>query len=100
MACGAKDCGSRGSCHTRCPEGRFVAGVPVVSGEVGTGPTGLCNTLPGALAGRRAAIVYGHGLFTLAWNDFGEALETMIEVERACRCEFFERIDAASPAGV
>ncbi len=35
-------------CHTHCPEQRSVNQIPIVPGEVGTGPTGLCHTLPSA----------------------------------------------------
>jgi ribulose-5-phosphate 4-epimerase/fuculose-1-phosphate aldolase len=93
MICEDEDCGMRGSCHIRCPKERFVGDVPIVPGEVGTGPFGLCNTLPRALVGRRGAIVYGHGLFTLADRDFNIAFRNMIEIERMCRERFFSAID-------
>jgi hypothetical protein len=74
--------------------------VPIVPGEVGTGPFGLCNTLPPALVGtkggttgqRRGAIVYGHGLFTLGAVDFRDAFATLMDVEHFCRAEYFRRV--------
>jgi ribulose-5-phosphate 4-epimerase/fuculose-1-phosphate aldolase len=100
MVCDEAGCPARGSCHVRCPVERRAAGVPVVPGEVGTGPTGLCNTLPPAMVGRRGAIVYGHGLFTLARGDFNGALADMLGIERDCRREYFEAAAAASGAAI
>jgi ribulose-5-phosphate 4-epimerase/fuculose-1-phosphate aldolase len=79
-------------CHIRCTRERFVRGVPVVPGEVGTGRTGLCHTLPAALETHDAAIVYGHGLFTTGHDDFNEAFRTMVAVESACRREYFDKV--------
>jgi hypothetical protein len=55
-----------------------------VPGEIGAGAHGLCHTVPGALAGHRAAIVYGHGVFTAGAVDFTDALQSLVDVERAC----------------
>ena len=79
-------------CHVKCPKQRFVADVPIVPGEVGTGPTGLCHTLPPALVGNPGAIVYGHGLFTTGQEDFNEAFTSMMEIEEACRRQYFEKV--------
>jgi ribulose-5-phosphate 4-epimerase/fuculose-1-phosphate aldolase len=92
MDCLKRDCPLAGKCHTRCPEKRFVGDVPIVPGEVGTGPWGLCNTLPAAMAGRRGAIVYGHGVFTVGRDDFNEALRSLIAIESMCRNEYFCRV--------
>ncbi|MDQ1255478.1 MAG: hypothetical protein QG656_69 [Candidatus Hydrogenedentes bacterium] len=92
MDCEKKDCPTRGQCHVRCKEPRFVEDIPIVPGEVGAGPTGLCNTLPPAIEGRRGVIVYGHGLFTVAQNDFNTAFANLLAVERMCRNEYFRRI--------
>lgn len=97
MACGRSDCRLRGDCHIRCPEERFVCGVPVVTGEVGTGPTGLCNTLPCAIGDTGSALVYGHGFFALAREDFRGAFRTMRDTEEMCRAEYFARVDRLSP---
>lgn len=85
MFCEKVDCDLRGQCHVRCPEARFIEDVPIVPGEVGTGPRGLSNTLPPAIEGRRGAIVYGHGLFTTAANDFNVAFANLLDIERMCR---------------
>ncbi len=79
-------------CHIKCPKNRWVCGVPIVPGEVGTGPFGLCNTLPRALESHNSAIVYGHGLFTLGKNDFSEAFADLLKVENACKRLYFEKI--------
>lgn len=94
MDCTKKDCTHEGQCHIRCPEPRFIADIPVVPGEVGTGPYGLCHTLPPAIEGRRGAIVYGHGLFTTGQDDFNEAFLYLLEGERLCQEEYFRRLAA------
>ena len=74
--------------------------IPIVPGEVGTGPFGLCNTLPPALTATtgdakghgRGAIVYGHGLFTLGAVDFRDAFQALMDVEHFCRAEYFRRV--------
>ncbi len=81
-------------CHIKCPKPRFAVQVPIVPGEVGTGPTGLCHTLPPALEDHPGAIVYGHGLFTTGRDDFNEAFVSMMEIEEACRRQYFEKVDA------
>ncbi len=102
LDCPLLDCPDLGQCHRACPRTRCVEdsasclNVPIVPGEVGTGPFGLCNTLPPAilstLGPRRAAIVYGHGLFALGQRDFRDAFATLMEVEAFCRQEFFRRV--------
>lgn len=83
-----------GQCHIKCPKPRFVEDVPIVPGEVGTGPTGLCHTLPPALEKHNAAIVYGHGLFATGRSDFNEAFRRMVEVEGICRRKYFAKVAA------
>lgn len=92
MDCTEADCPVRGACHARCPKDRCVADVPVVPGEVGTGPTGLCNTMPAAMVGRRGVLVHGHGLFTLGRDDFREAFSALLAIENLCRSEYFSRV--------
>ena len=116
LDCDKLDCPGLGNCHRACATPRAVllpgmpAGdardetgadtacphlIPIVPGEVGTGPYGLCNTLPTALnaeGGRRGAIVYGHGLFATGREDFREAFATLLEVEHFCREEYFRRV--------
>jgi ribulose-5-phosphate 4-epimerase/fuculose-1-phosphate aldolase len=81
MACTKKDCPNRGRCHVACREEREMAGIPIVPGEVGTGPTGLINTLPPALSGQ-GAIVWGHGLFCVGKEDYTDAFLCLRETEK------------------
>ena len=92
MDCDAEDCPIRGQCHIKCTRERFIRDIPIVPGEVGTGPTGLCNTLPPAIRGNRGAIVWGHGLFTTGNNDFNEAFKHLLDIENMCRTLYIERI--------
>lgn len=85
-------CEFKDECHIKCPKKRFIDSTPIVPGEVGTGPTGLCNTLPPALEKSSSAIVYGHGLFTTGKHDFNEAFKTLLEVENQCRVLYFEKV--------
>ncbi len=93
MDCDRNDCADRGKCHLKCTQCRTVEGIPIVPGEVGTGPTGLCNTLPPALASAGAAIVHGHGLFTSGRDTFADAFATLLDAENRCRREYFRRLD-------
>ena len=92
MACEKQDCEHRGECHIRCKEKRFIYDIPIVPGEIGSGPYGLCHTLPQAMVEHRGVIVHGHGLFTVGQNDFNEAFATMISVERMCMERFFNEV--------
>jgi ribulose-5-phosphate 4-epimerase/fuculose-1-phosphate aldolase len=92
MDCEKENCDLIGQCHIRCKEPRFVEDIPIVPGEVGTGPYGLCNTLPPAMQGHRGVIVYGHGLFTVAQDDFNEAFANLLDIERRCRDLYFARV--------
>jgi len=99
MDCALRDCPDAGRCHVDCARARslgergVLAEIPVVPGEVGTGPRGLVNTLPPAMLGRRGAVVHGHGLFATGRTGFREAFATLLEVENACREEYFGRVD-------
>jgi len=95
MDCDDVSCPHRGQCHIRCPRERRVCGVPVVSGEVGTGPYGLCRTVPKAIKNENGVIVYGHGVFTIGNDDFNEAFRRLQSIENACREEYFRRIRRA-----
>lgn len=96
MDCQKDACPDRDKCHLRCPEKRLIGDIPIVPGEVGTGPTGLCHTLPPAVRNRRGAIVWGHGLFTVAKNDFNDAFKNLLEIENMCRGRYFELVRKAS----
>ncbi|MBN1257898.1 MAG: class II aldolase/adducin family protein [Planctomycetes bacterium] len=100
MDCGKQECPIRGECHLDCPEERNIADIPIVTGEVGTGPRGLCNTLPPAIRDKRGAIVHGHGVFTLGRDDFNEAFTNLLDIEEMCRREYFKKLkegDARTP---
>lgn len=92
MACGEEDCPDKGGCHRFCPRERWIRDIPVVSGEAGAGPFGLCNTVPSAVRDHGAAIVYGHGVFTAGAQDFNEALQRLRQIEKTCRDLFFRTI--------
>jgi hypothetical protein len=69
-----------------------VGDVPIVPGEVGTGRYGLSRTLPPAVEGRRGAIVYGHGLFTVGRIDFTDAFANLVDIERMCLSAYLDRL--------
>ncbi|MFZ5570131.1 MAG: class II aldolase/adducin family protein [Thermodesulfobacteriota bacterium] len=94
MDCEHRDCNGRETCHLKCPHHRFVCGTPVVSGEVGTGPHGLCHTVPKVISEENGAIVHGHGLFTIGRMDFNQPFKRLLEIENDCRREFFRRVIA------
>ena len=92
MACGEERCPDKGGCHRFCPRERWIRDIPVVSGEAGAGPFGLCNTVPKAVRDHGAAIVYGHGVFAAGAQDFNEALQRLRQIEKTCRDLFFRTI--------
>lgn len=100
MICDIKECRGGDACHLECPYPREVCGTPVVSGEVGGGVHGLCHTVPRALKDHPGVIVYGHGVFTAGRIDFNAPLQKLIEIENACRQEYFERIDRIGRPGL
>jgi len=93
MACGEADCPDKDGCYRFCPRERWLRDIPVVSGEAGAGPFGLCNTVPKAVRDHGAAIVYGHGVFTAGAEDFHEALQRLRQIEKTCKRLFFEMIE-------
>jgi ribulose-5-phosphate 4-epimerase/fuculose-1-phosphate aldolase len=96
MRCAKKDCGARGACYLKCPDQRRLGDVPIVPGEVGSGPTGLCHTMPKAMRGERAVMVHGHGLFAVGEADFNEPFATLLAVENASRESYFRAVAALS----
>lgn len=95
LDCAHLPCPNEGRCHLDCKEPREVQGTPIVPGEVGTGPYGLCHTLPPALERSGRAIVHGHGLFALGEVDFNDAFAALLESERACRQSCLKRLQGA-----
>jgi ribulose-5-phosphate 4-epimerase/fuculose-1-phosphate aldolase len=92
MDCEIENCQEAGDCHRRCPHDRAVNGIPVVPGEVGSGPYGLANTVPQTLETHHGVIVYGHGVFTADTKDFNRPLKNLIQIENNCRQEYFKRL--------
>lgn len=90
MLCEAKDCPIK-DCWRDCPHVRLLGGTPVVAGEIGAG--GLAKRVPPVIGATGSAIVYGHGVFTIGREGFGEAFAAMVEVENFCRAEYFRRLD-------
>lgn len=95
MDCDMNGCGHKDVCHSRCPHKRYFNDIPIVSGEVGTGPFGLCNTVPEAMEKNSGVIVYGHGVFVTGANDFNEPFSRMLDIENACKKEYFNRVEEA-----
>jgi len=93
MICDDVQCSNRGSCHIKCNSRRMINDIPVISGEVGTGPTGISNTLPKAITDR-GAIVYGHGVFTVGAEDFTDAFKSLIDIEIDCFNRYAELVGA------
>ncbi|MFW6415460.1 MAG: class II aldolase/adducin family protein [Thermodesulfobacteriota bacterium] len=94
MDCDKKaSCDQAGECHRRCREDRQVCGFPIVPGEVGSGPFGLCRTVPPAIEKDKGVIVYGHGVFTTGAKDFNQALKGLMEIEKTCLQEYKRRVE-------
>ena len=92
MHCDRTGC-DRSNCHKACPEQREILKTPVVPGEIGTGPTGLLNTVPRAMKQGMGAIVYGHGVFTSGSDTFRGPFEMLAGIEEKCRGAYFKVIN-------
>jgi ribulose-5-phosphate 4-epimerase/fuculose-1-phosphate aldolase len=92
MLCETRDCPVK-DCWKDCPHVRLLGGTPVVAGEIGAG--GLAKRVPPVIGASGSAIVYGHGVFTLGREGYGEAFAAMVDVENFCREEYFRRLDQA-----
>jgi ribulose-5-phosphate 4-epimerase/fuculose-1-phosphate aldolase len=79
-------------CYRKCKEKRYIAGVPVVSGEIGTGPSGLLNTVPEAMKEGKGAIVFGHGVFTSGKDNFNKPFKMLMDIENKCKEEYFRKV--------
>lgn len=99
LMCDRTDCEFKGQCHTQCPHTRYMEDIPIVPGESGTGPNALCHTVPQALKSNPSVIVYGHGVFSAASDDFNQPLQNLVEIESRCRTEYFERLRNAGMLG-
>lgn len=85
-------CAFNTRCHTRCPKSRHIGNIPIVPGEVGTGPFGLCHTLPSACEMSETVIVYGHGVFATSDTDFIRAFSQMTAVENMCKRHYLDQV--------
>ncbi|GAB4361789.1 MAG: class II aldolase/adducin family protein [Deltaproteobacteria bacterium] len=83
-SCPVKDC------WKDCDRVRYLGDTPIVAGEIGAG--GLAKRVPPVVATHKAAIVYGHGVFTAGERDFAEPFRAMVEVENRSREEYFRRL--------
>ncbi len=98
---GTCETGKAGLCHIHCTAKRYLPEyasgftAPIVAGEVGAGEHGLCHTLPSAMQGNGAAAVWGHGVFTLGHTDFREPFAKLLQIEKACKKEYFWRVAEA-----
>ncbi len=90
MLCERHDC-TITDCWRDCQKVRFLGGTPVVAGEIGAG--GLAKRVPPVIAGPGRAIVYGHGVFTIGRQGFGEAFQSLVEVENWCRDEYLRLLE-------
>lgn len=96
MHCEIKDClhyRDIDYCYRMCRQKRYVMDIPVVSGEIGTGPTGLVNTVPEAMREGKGAIVFGHGVFTSGKDNFQDPFQRMSDIEVRCRSAYLEAIE-------
>lgn len=84
---------NRRICHRDCNEKRHISEIPVVSGEIGTGQTGIVNTVPSKMKEIGGVIVYGHGVFTSGEDDFSKPLSLLLDIERICQREYFQKIN-------
>jgi len=93
MLCDKMDCENRGKCHLKCAGSRMIDDIPIVTGEIGTGPLGISRTLPPAMSGR-GAIVFGHGLFTSGKEDFTDAFGNLLDIEKTCFNKYIEAVNS------
>jgi len=91
MLCEKENCSIR-DCWKECPQVRHLGETPVVAGEIGAG--GLAKRVPPVIGATGGAVVYGHGVFTIGRAGFGQAFDTMVEVENFCRADYFRRLEA------
>lgn len=86
MYCTEEGCEVK-DCTKDCNRSRFVCGVPIVTGETGTG--GIAMTVPRAIKDKGACIVYGHGVFAASESGLGHAFMKMVDIENCCRAQYF-----------
>ncbi|MDD5476216.1 MAG: class II aldolase/adducin family protein, partial [Syntrophales bacterium] len=87
------DCQNLGKCHGQCHRDRYFGDISIVPGGFERGPSSLYRTVPQALKKSGAAIVYGHGVFTTGMEDFNEAFNRMLTIEKECLEEYYRRVN-------
>ena len=65
---------------------------PIVPGEIGTGPTGLMNTVPPVMTEGGGVIVYGHGVFAADRDTFQKPLDMLMQIEENSFREYFATV--------
>lgn len=91
LYCEKRDCNQyhlRDLCHKYCKQDRYIRDIPIVSGEIGTGPTGLVNRVPKKMKEVRGVIVYGHGVFTSGRDNFQRPFNMLMNIENICLEEY------------
>jgi ribulose-5-phosphate 4-epimerase/fuculose-1-phosphate aldolase len=88
MYCKEEGC-DRSMCHKICKQKREIMKTPIVPGEIGTGPTGLMNTVPPVMMEGQGAIVYGHGVFVADRDTFQKPFDTLMQIEENSFREYF-----------
>jgi ribulose-5-phosphate 4-epimerase/fuculose-1-phosphate aldolase len=88
MYCKEEGC-DRSMCHKICKQKREIMRTPIVPGEIGTGPTGLMNTVPPAMMEGRGAIVYGHGVFAADKDTYQKPFDMLVQIEDNSFREYF-----------
>jgi ribulose-5-phosphate 4-epimerase/fuculose-1-phosphate aldolase len=78
-------------CWKDCKKVRLLGEIPVVAGEIGAG--GIARNVPPVIGTTGAAIVYGHGVFSIGTSDFREAFQALVDTENWCRAEYFHLLD-------
>ncbi|MCE5313176.1 MAG: class II aldolase/adducin family protein [Nitrospiraceae bacterium] len=81
------------------PECRLM-GIPVVSGDIGTGSKGIMHTVPPAVHECGCTVVQGHGVFACGKADFNEPLSRMLEFEKVCFYECLSTLRSSCPASL
>ncbi|MBN2654531.1 MAG: class II aldolase/adducin family protein [Nitrospirae bacterium] len=87
--------------RTASNEGKCnIFGMPLVSGDIGTGSRGIVNTVPPAIKNAGCALVCGHGVFTASNDDFNAPLTRMLKTEEYCLKECINILRACCPSSL
>ena len=92
MYCKEEGC-DRSQCHKACKKKREIMLTPIVPGEIGTGPTGLMNTVPPAMMEGRGVIVYGHGVFAADRDTFQKPFDMLMRIEESSFRKYFATVN-------